>query len=93
MKKKLLIPILLFFVFGSLLAQTTTENYIKTTTYQDEFTAATSATDKEDKIESVTYFDGLGRPVQQVSVKASPSGNDIVTPICLLYTSPSPRDA
>ncbi len=82
MKKKLLIPILVWFcAFGSLIAQTTTENYIKTTTYQDEFTSESAATTAGDKIESVTYFDGLGRPKQSVAVKASPDQKDLVTPI------------
>lgn len=29
----------------------------------------------------VQYFDGLGRPLQNVSVKAAPDGKDIITPI------------
>jgi hypothetical protein len=32
-------------------------------------------------IESVQYFDGLGRPSQTVSWQASPTGHDIITPI------------
>ncbi len=32
-------------------------------------------------IESVTYFDGLGRPIQQRAIKASPNQKDIVTHI------------
>ncbi|WP_265430062.1 DUF6443 domain-containing protein, partial [Chryseobacterium sp. YIM B08800] len=31
--------------------------------------------------ETVQYFDGLGRPKQVVNIKASPLGNDVVTPI------------
>jgi RHS repeat-associated protein len=30
--------------------------------------------------EEVQYFDGLGRPLQSISVKASPLGNDIIQP-------------
>lgn len=36
---------------------------------------------KEDWIESITYFDGLGRPIQKVDVQASPYGFDIIQPI------------
>jgi len=34
-----------------------------------------------DLSEKITYLDGLGRPVQQVSTQASPSGKDLVQPI------------
>jgi RHS repeat-associated protein len=33
-----------------------------------------------EKISSYTYMDGLARPVQQIAVKASPTGRDIVQP-------------
>jgi hypothetical protein len=53
-----------------------TENYIQTKTYLDYNGAqATKAA------ETVQYFDGLGRAKQLVSVKASPLGRDVVTPI------------
>lgn len=29
----------------------------------------------------ITYYDGLGRPEQQVNIAASPSGSDLITPI------------
>lgn len=47
-----------------------TENpaYIRTSTYH------TSTSTVDDNI----YYDGLGRPIQQVSVGATPSGNDII---------------
>lgn len=47
-----------------------TENpaYIRTSTYH------TSTSTVDDNI----YYDGLGRPIQQVSVGAAPSGNDII---------------
>ena len=35
----------------------------------------------KDIIESITYYDGLGRPEQQIAIKASPTHQDIVTPI------------
>ncbi len=37
--------------------------------------------DYEKWSESIQYFDGLGRGIQQVAVKASPAGSDIIKPI------------
>ncbi|WP_157844638.1 DUF6443 domain-containing protein [Chryseobacterium sp. Leaf201] len=33
------------------------------------------------KAEAVQYFDGLGRPVQTIAIKATPLGRDVVTPV------------
>ncbi|MEO1654639.1 MAG: DUF6443 domain-containing protein, partial [Bacteroidota bacterium] len=45
-----------------------------------------------DIIESVTYFDGLGRPIQQVGVELSPiSQQDIVSPIVYDEFGRSPK--
>ncbi|WP_228449456.1 DUF6443 domain-containing protein [Chryseobacterium sp. 2VB] len=72
MKKILLLSGLFSAVF--LQAQkTTTENYISTTNCLNE--------DCSKKTETVQYFDLLGRPRQIVSVKATPLGKDIVTPV------------
>ncbi|MEL6811879.1 MAG: DUF6443 domain-containing protein, partial [Bacteroidota bacterium] len=59
------------------IAQTTTENYIKTTTYQVETTTGTVAND--DKIEAITYYDGLGRPVQSINTRAGGARENIVS--------------
>ncbi len=56
-------------------AQTTTENYVKTATYVEP----TTTSDESKAHISVTYFDAIGRPMQQVSGKASASGKDIIT--------------
>jgi RHS repeat-associated protein len=75
-------------IFGGVLlagfthAQTTAENYIQTKTYLEPVTTSSSSAKQ---IQTVEYFDGLGRPKQVVNVKATPTGNDIVTPI--LYDS------
>ncbi|GAA4152016.1 DUF6443 domain-containing protein [Chryseobacterium ginsenosidimutans] len=77
--KKIIIPISTLFVSGLSFAQTTTtENYIQSRTYLEPVTAS-SSTAKQ--IETVQYFDGLGRPKQAVNVKASPTGKDVVTHI------------
>ncbi|WP_158629437.1 DUF6443 domain-containing protein [Flavobacterium microcysteis] len=55
------------------MAQTATQNYTKTTTYREAGNGRPAA--------SITYFDGLGRPIQQLAHQMSPSGKDIVTHI------------
>ncbi|KAB1231469.1 DUF6443 domain-containing protein [Chryseobacterium viscerum] len=54
-------------------AQSTTENFIQSKTCLSG--------DCTKKTETVTYFDGLGRPKQIVSVKSTTTGKDLVTPI------------
>ncbi|WP_291069252.1 MULTISPECIES: DUF6443 domain-containing protein [unclassified Empedobacter] len=58
---------------GSVYAQTTTENFIKT--------VECLKADCSEKKETVVYFDGLGREKQILQVGASPLGKTIVTPI------------
>ena len=81
MKTKQFIWVVLF-VSAATMAQTTTENYIKTTSFTKAFSRSTkhNAT-ATDKIENITYFDGLGRPKQQIAIGQSPTGKDIITPI------------
>ncbi len=56
------------------------ENYIYTRTYQTETTTGTVSSNK-DVIENITYFDGLGRPMQSIGIKQSASEKDIITHI------------
>ena len=65
--------ILLFLFILPLLALGQTQNYVKTTTYKGEGATLPQV--------QVSYFDGLGRPMQQVSVGQSATGKNIVTPI------------
>ncbi|WP_160114360.1 DUF6443 domain-containing protein [Aquimarina sp. AU119] len=57
------------------------ENYIFTRVYQEAMVSSDDIRFNKDVIESITYFDGLGRPKQQVGIKASPNIKDIVTHI------------
>ncbi|WP_025664479.1 DUF6443 domain-containing protein [Aquimarina megaterium] len=64
------------------------KNYVHATVPQTALTIAeienvncSNINDIDRAIESVTYFDGLGRPIQERAIKASPGGNDIVTHI------------
>ncbi|KDN55708.1 RHS repeat-associated core domain-containing protein [Flavobacterium seoulense] len=58
------------------------ENYIHTTIPQIETTDISSLSNVE-KQESVTYFDGLGRPIQKIGIRAGggTSSKDIITHI------------
>ena len=55
------------------MAQTATQNYTKTTTYREAGGGRPAV--------SITYYDGLGRPIQQLAHQMSPTGKDIVTHI------------
>ena len=77
--KKLLFLLILFPVL--VLAQSTDQNYVKLTTYKQPVTTAVSAPDINVANVQINYFDGLGRPIQQVAHKQSNSGKDIVTHI------------
>jgi len=76
MKKALLFAIVVVLPF-LVKGQNTDENYIKTTTYQVETTTGTVGVD--DKIEAITYYDGLGRPVQGIGVRAGGGRENIMT--------------
>jgi len=57
------------------------ENYVFTRTFQKEITNSANISNNSDVIENVAYFDGLGRSMQNVSIKASPYKKDIVSHI------------
>ncbi len=58
-----------------------TQNYVLSRTYLEEMTSPSEITFNKDVSETVTYVDGLGRPKQQIAVKASPTEQDIITHI------------
>ena len=64
-------------------AQTTANNYI--VTYSPRIAISTASSIPGNTVgnvnQTVQYFDGLGRPVQTVQTKASPSQRDIVQPM------------
>jgi RHS repeat-associated protein len=78
--KKLL---LLFVLFPLLvLGQSQDQNYVKTTTYKKPTSlGAVDVSLPANATIQVTYYDGLGRPIQQVAHQQSGTGKDIVTPI------------
>ncbi len=76
--KKLLISI-----FVSLpilvIGQTTTENYIKSISYQ--VATQTENVADDEKIETITYYDDLGRAKQSIAQRAGGNREDLVTPV------------
>jgi len=78
MKKLLYTLVLLLPII--VLGQSTDQNFIKSTTYK-KATQTTSGVLESDKIEQVTYYDGLGRPIQTNGYKAGGSGQDIISHI------------
>ncbi len=63
------------------LGQSTDQNYVKTTTYKQPTTTSNPNPDVNVANVQVSYFDGLGRPIQQVAHKQSNTGKDIITHI------------
>ncbi|WP_417431695.1 DUF6443 domain-containing protein [Halpernia sp.] len=82
---KRLLELFCLVVFVNLFAQTvapsgisTTENYVYSRTYLEPVTTS-STTAKQ--VQSVGYFDGLGRAKQSIAIKATATGQDFVTTI------------
>ncbi|WP_271729331.1 DUF6443 domain-containing protein [Aquimarina algiphila] len=88
MKKQIIYSIVMLLMGLQMQAQVvlSDKNYVHTTVPQTAVTitdmenvSCANANDVDNTIESVTYYDGLGRPIQQRAIKASPDGKDIVT--------------
>lgn len=79
MKKLLYIFIFLTFpIIG--IGQTFSENYVKTTTYLVPVDTLTENTVQDiNKIEQISYADGLGRPIQSIAVRAGGQGQHIIS--------------
>ncbi|NHN28168.1 type IV secretion protein Rhs, partial [Flavobacterium jejuense] len=63
------------------LGQSQDQNWVKTKIYKQPTTTAIQNPDVTVANTQVSYFDGLGRPIQQVAHKQSNLGNDIITHI------------
>ncbi|MEN2399264.1 DUF6443 domain-containing protein [Flavobacterium sp. MC2016-06] len=55
------------------------ENYIFTRKFQTEMISTDGIVNNKDVIESIEYFNGLGKVMQNIGIKISPSKYDIVT--------------
>lgn len=60
---------------------TITENYVKTKNYKTPTTVSILTPTPTQAIQNVTYFDGLGRPIQQVANAQTISNKDLITHI------------
>ena len=60
---------------------TQTENYVKSKTYKQATTTSIATPTPAQAIQNITYFDGLGRPIQQNANAQSSTGKDIITHI------------
>lgn len=83
MKKHISHLLLILFLAVSSFGQTlSNENFVYSSTPQKPVQEANYSTlIKNDKIQSVTYFDGLGRPMQSIAIGQGGNGSDIITPI------------
>ncbi|MET0943978.1 MAG: DUF6443 domain-containing protein, partial [Flavobacterium sp.] len=63
------------------LGQSSDQNWVKTTAYKQETTTPVATPDITVANVQVSYFDGLGRPIQQIASQQSADGKDIVTHI------------
>ncbi|MDC7996893.1 DUF6443 domain-containing protein [Gilvibacter sediminis] len=76
--KKLVYFLLVFPIV--LIGQTTTENYVHSINYNVAVTNGNQATTPDaGKIETITYVDGLGRPIQSIDHNGGGSYQDIIT--------------
>jgi len=79
-KLHLFLAVLLFTL--SLQAQDADQNFTKVITYKKPTTQGNvDITNPADAAIQVTYYDGLGRPIQQIAHKQAANGKDIVTHI------------
>lgn len=76
------------------------QNYVRQIGYQtpldesqvDAINADNSSVDNDKKIETIVYYDGLGRPKQNVAVRAGGNREDLVTPIEYDALGRQPKD-
>jgi RHS repeat-associated protein len=79
--KKILYYLLFLPIMGIGQTPTSTENYVKTKTYKQPTDTSIASPTPAQATQTVTYFDGLGRPIQQNANAQSSTGKDIITHI------------
>mgnify|MGYP000517387466 CR=1 FL=1 len=87
--KKLFISVLVLLPM-LVISQTGTENYVKSTSYQIE-TLSDNVTENQ-KQETVSYYDGLGRPKQTIGIRAGGDKQDLITPLFYDDLGRQPKD-
>jgi RHS repeat-associated protein len=81
MMKSILTWITIVGISFASMAQSTDQNYIKTTTYKVETLTPISEPALHQAVVQVGYFDGLGRPIQSIAKGQSADDKNIVTHI------------
>lgn len=77
---KKLLYIIAFILPILCIGQTTTQNYVKTTSYLQAIDEnQENSVNSSQKIEGITYYDGLGRVKQAIAVRAGGQNQNIVT--------------
>ncbi|WP_083598237.1 DUF6443 domain-containing protein [Flavobacterium sp. CF108] len=56
-------------------------NFIKSTTYKQASSSTIASPTSSQASQEITYFDGLGRPIQKIANAHSPLGKDVIVPI------------
>lgn len=84
MTSRILISIVFIFLSCSLLSQSQDKNYIRHKTIwksvTDENIINNNGLEDNELQENIVYFDGLGRELQEITVRKSPGNNDIIVP-------------
>ena len=82
MKSKILLMIMCF-VVNSYFSQSlpNSENYVYSRQYLEAVKTTSPSSPSAKQIQNVTYFDGLGRQKQNIAIKSTKSGKDLVVPI------------
>ncbi|SEP46080.1 DUF6443 domain-containing protein [Mucilaginibacter sp. OK283] len=82
--KNILLIVGTFFLINAANAQTSTQNYVRTRVPRTGITTNARLDQltptKDSVMTTIQYVDGLGRPLQTVQQRASPSGYDIIQP-------------
>ncbi len=93
--KKYIYTLLITFTFPFLAkGQSTDKNYTKATTYQNPYSWSEiqSGIYADDKLEVISYFDGLGRGTQTINERAGADREDLVIPILYDEIGRKPKD-
>lgn len=83
MKKYIITFILLVLTSSGLTAQTfSDDNFVYTVAPKKKVQSGNfNSLTKEEMSQNVTYFDGLGRPIQSIAIGQGANGEDIITPM------------
>ncbi len=82
MKKQYNILFIILFLWNLAHPQTVFYNYLKTSLVKTAGVKQISSIDSLNAIQTVKYFDGLGRHIQTVQARITPNGYDMIQPVC-----------